>query len=264
MRLLGLVVATPVVALLLCSVPLAEEVRLGRAIPFGILDRVKQIQYGKSSGSCFVVDLDDRQYIITARHVVRDIGPNARVRLHNRSGWEEISVNPILAKDASIDIAALAPSRLIAPRMEVRFSGASMMLGQDVYFLGFPFGLGSRMKADNPITIPFVKKGIISAIDKRIMYIDGHNNPGFSGGPVIFANHSENDVLTIGAVISAYRSQPSRVLELEEISPHTAEDPEHKGPRFVLENTGIVVAHLAGAIEEAIRANPIGPKLPAK
>lgn len=39
--------------------------------------------------------------------------------------------------------------------------------------------------------IPFLKSGIVSAMDDRdpeanLLYLDGHNNSGFSGGPIVF------------------------------------------------------------------------------
>ena len=64
------------------------------------------------------------------------------------------------------------------------------MYGQDVYFLGFPYGLHGDMSAlSNDLPFPFVKKGIISLFHNdgvNRIYLDGHNNPGFSGGPVVF------------------------------------------------------------------------------
>ncbi len=65
------------------------------------------------------------------------------------------------------------------------------------------------------------------------------------------------NALEIIGVISGYRSQPSRVLEVTEVSRKT-DGSSKKATRFVLENTGIVVAPSFGEIVKAIRANPIG------
>jgi hypothetical protein len=60
--------------------------------------------------------------------------------------------------------------------------------------------------------LPFVKKAIISAYDVvngiNIWYLDGINNPGFSGGPVVFNRHGSTD-WHVAAVVSAYRSSRS-------------------------------------------------------
>lgn len=93
---------------------------------------------------------------------------------------------------------------------------------------------------------------MLSAIDRGLIYIDGHNNPGFSGGPVIFAHISERDALTIGGAVAGYRSQTQRVLELKDLPTPTTGDRGRAGPRFVLENTGIVIAHSIGEVERAV------------
>ncbi len=36
-----------------------------------ILNRTFHMSYGGSTGTCFTVDVDGRQYLVTARHVVQ-------------------------------------------------------------------------------------------------------------------------------------------------------------------------------------------------
>lgn len=63
-----------------------------------------------------------------------------------------------------------------------------------MYFLGFPFGkLFSDVKfekANERYSLPFVKKATWSASapagDGAVIFLDGHNNHGFSGGPIVF------------------------------------------------------------------------------
>ena len=111
-----------------------------------------------------------------------------------------------------------------------------MIIGQDVYFLGYPF-------FDNPIKylpedinnkypLPFVKKGIISKAESRVFFIDGHNNFGFSGGPVIFWNH-QNKCHQILGVISSYLTHSGEV----KLQPTASEK------LFYLENSGIALAY---------------------
>ena len=61
---------------------------------------------------------------------------------------------------------------------------------QTVAFLGFPFGWDSGAESvNNGYPVPFIKAGIISAKadgPPRRIYVDGHGNPGFSGGPLVF------------------------------------------------------------------------------
>ncbi len=62
-----------------------------------------------------------------------------------------------------------------------------MALSQDAFFLGYPFGMGTYIHEVQAWA--FVKKGIISSFGKlggvRRIFLDGMNNPGFSGGPVV-------------------------------------------------------------------------------
>ena len=78
------------------------------------------------------------------------------------------------------------------------------MLSQDVYFLGFPYDLtndGGTINRNFPI--PLIKKGILSAIqvgEVKTLLLDGHNNPGFSGGPVVcqIVNGRSDELTAIG------------------------------------------------------------------
>ena len=245
---------------------IADEMRLDGGIPFGILNRVFPIQFGPNVGTSFAIDVDGRQYLITARHLMPDISDGDEIRIFKGGIWRSIKVRPIFAKNPATDIVALAPERPIVPALDILLGIGEAIVGQDVYFLGYPFGLASKSKNQH---IAFVKKAIFSAIDSTadggpIVYLDGHNNKGFSGGPIIFSNRSQDRRLQIAAVVSGYRNQPT---EVEEVEVSDQESPtgqvRKKTIRFVRENTGIVIAFSLGAIEKAIRQNPIGPKVVA-
>lgn len=75
--------------------------------------------------------------------------------------------------------------------------------------MGYPFGdtaLTTRM--ENQI-LPFIKRGTISAIngskpDAVVLYIDGFNNPGFSGGPIVYWEFKKRAYRVLG-VVQGYR-----------------------------------------------------------
>ena len=254
---------------LLSSEVYAKDVRLQRAVPFGILNRVFPFQFDeKNPGTCFVVDIDNRQYVVTAGHLVRGIAAGSTVEVFVNNKWHAVRVRPIFPANPKTDIVALAADQLLAPRMDIIAGAGGIVVGQDVYFLGFPFGLKTRITRPSPTYIPFIKKAVLSAIDVPpdsgpILYLDGHNNPGFSGGPVIFANFKEGDRLQIAGVVAGYRFQPTEVheAEVQESDAPTSEQGK-RIVRYVRENTGIVVAYDFSEIEKAIRNHPIGPLLP--
>ena len=79
--------------------------------------------------------------------------------------------------------------------------------------------------------MPFVKKGIVSCMSGSRIFLDGHNNPGFSGGPVVFAKANGLDY-KIGGVISGYKASKNPVVDPKRIPSYA----------HVYENTGIVIA----------------------
>ena len=85
-------------------------------------------------------------------------------------------------------------------------------------------------------TLPFLKKGIMSAIDSQnpdaiVVYIDGFNNPGFSGGPVIFWDFKLQRY-EILSVVQGYRNDTAKV----EINNQSVDTP-------YLVNSGILVSY---------------------
>ena len=82
------------------------------------------------------------------------------------------------------------------------------------------------------------------------MILDGHNNPGFSGGPVVCHIADRNNELTVIGVVSGYRADSIPVL--------------HKGKETELiyqYNTGLVIAYKINLALELINENPIGAEL---
>jgi hypothetical protein len=266
--------AVLLILLLQYNIAIPETIRLGEGIPSGMLERIFSIRLGSDAGTCFVIEVDDRQFLVTARHVVPGIKPGDKVEVFFHGAWVPIIVNPIFPKNEKIDAVALAADLgdlKIPGGLDIPVGSAGIVLGQKVFFLGFPFNLASRSKDRNDF-IPFVKAGILSAIDygdkkTPIVYIDGHNNPGFSGGPVIFPNLNKGHQLQIAAVVSGYRNQPIKVVEVTVPDSPTAgskDEPTSKNNskkiQVVLENTGIVVACQLNELVEAIKNNPPGSK----
>lgn len=134
-------------------------------------------------------------------------------------------------------------------------------------FLGFPFGWDSSAKGlGSDFPVPFVKAGIVSAITfdlPKSIYIDGHGNKGFSGGPVVFVpTDGPQDKYQVAGIVSYYptpllvpiRNKAGEVI-LNSVNEPTA---------YFAENPGLVVAHHIGHATELIDLNPIGFPLPAE
>ena len=96
--------------------------------------------------------------------------------------------------------------------------------------------------------LPLVKKAVVSAVmvDGKPLLLDGHNNAGFSGGPVVRRwNGNEQSVI---AVVSGYRYDRGKVRDENGNETSYTYDT----------NTGIIVAHNIQHAVELIAANPIG------
>lgn len=220
-----------------------------------ILQRVFLVKYGNATGTCFTLEVDGRQYIITAAHVVEGIQRQDTINLQYKNTWKNLSTTLVWSGAPDSDIAVLAIPFQLSHDLPVTPTTNGIFLSQDVFFLGFPYGLFTDIKeAGNGWPIPFVKKGIVSAFrhsEKKVtdLYIDGHNNSGFSGGPVVFSDPGSRDIKVAG-VISGYESTQEPIYD----AGITTE------LRW-LYNTGIIIVYDIAHAVEGIRTNPIGFQL---
>ena len=158
----------------------------------------------------------------------------------------------------------MACSVRLAPHHSLETAPAGLFYGQQVYFLGFPFGWDSGAENINrDFPVPFVKAGIVSAFgfeEPKRIYIDAHGNQGFSGGPVVFkeAGQRSNEFKVAGVVANAPTPLPTPVVN-ERGEPIEAEG---KAVAFFRENQGIVVAFDIRHATDMIDANPVGFDLP--
>jgi len=150
----------------------------------------------------------------------------------------------------------LVPKVSVSPSLPLADAAlASVYLSQDVYFLGYPFGLSIEGgKANNGFPIPFAKKGIIAAFTEDeggvpILIVDAINNHGFSGGPVLVMDHSAHLLKVVG-VVSSYKVEEDNVMN------GTSET-----KMSVRSNTGLLVAYFIKAALDVIHEHPIGAKI---
>lgn len=80
----------------------------------------------------------------------------------------------------------------------------------------------------------------------NVFYLDGHNNPGFSGGPTVFTESDKNQY-KVAAVVHGYSSTEEPIFQAGK-----------ETPMRWISNTGIVIDYDIRYAVEAIKANPIG------
>jgi len=236
-------------------------------------------QYGK--GSVFSIDVDKREYWITAKHILTgaEHPPYGSVTAKSVSlqvldpgspgeKWIPITFSVIDA-GVDIDIVVLAPPQplLKDPLPSVPADSAGQFLGGDCEFLGFPYGGGWRAKLSGGKSywMPYVKHCTVSAFTSegnKFWVLDGINNGGFSGGPVIFRTGPDQRIM---AVISGYILEPTDVISSAKAKsatkrPKTSATPTKEKVNL---NSGFIIAYDISFAIEAIHKNPIGPLRPA-
>jgi S1-C subfamily serine protease len=209
-----------------------------------------------STGSAFTIEVDGKQYLITARHLLKDFGSEGEIELWLQGSWSRMRARAIYPSKEAVDIMALDLGRTVTVTFPLEASSGGMTLGQQAFFLGYPFG--QSLSGPPPPgfgEIPFLKSGIISAVDDRdpqatLLYLDGQNNPGFSGGPIVFW-HSPSGSFRVAGVVRGYRNEALPVLKKKKL-----EDPkaEAYNDLYTRANSGIVIGYDIGHIVQAIRA----------
>ncbi len=244
-------------------------------ITSNVLQRTFLIAWGQSTGTAFAIDHASKQYLVTARHVAKGIKSGNVIKIQHEGKWKDLPVKIVGIGKEKIDVAVLACSIQLAPQFLLIASDEGLQLGQSASFLGFPFGWeGGGEEINRGFPLPLVKAGIISRLgigDMPTLYLDGHNNPGFSGGPVVFSPGGQpGNRLHVAGVVSHYPYAPKLPPEFpplweplvnREGKPVTDSTGEPIG--YIRENPGIVAAIPIRYVMELIDENPIGFPLPA-
>ena len=221
-------------------------------ITSNVIHRTFRIKYGESYGTCFTIDVDGRQYIVTAAHVVEGISGSSTVEIFFENRWQAHNVVVVGSGPADVDVAVLAPSWRLSPEHPLPPASDGITLGQDVYFLGFPYNMFTDIGEKNRnFPLPFVKRAAVSSWSRDEhgvlrWFLDGHNNPGFSGGPAVWTQPMQNDY-SVAAVISGYRYADEPIYD--------GDAPTTLAYRY---NTGIIIAYDIEHALALIHRNPVG------
>jgi S1-C subfamily serine protease len=201
-------------ALSLTSVPVAFS---QDAVPREILQRTLHVKVPNGEATGFEIDYKGKIYLVTARHVVAGLSTTGvTLQVEQSKKWIDYkTVRTLLPPSDNADIAVLETSKpfstfAIKPSDDSKGEGPTF--GQPVWFLGYPYGIGSQLAN---MQLPFIKRGTMSAVDATdpnaiVVYIDGFNNPGFSGGPIIYYDFKTHEYRILG-VVKGYRGDSAAV-----------------------------------------------------
>lgn len=217
-------------------------------ITANVIHRVFMIRWRDQVGTAFAIDIEERQYLITARHIVTSLVGSDTVELFGNGTWNAFPIRLIGHAAADVDISVLAGDHVIVPpNLPLEATSQGVIYGQDLHFLGFPYGMvGNYFFGAGGYPLPLVKRATLSHFQRSVYLLDGHNNPGFSGGPVVFVPSGGKDY-KVAAVVSGFRAIEEPVFAGGQLTP------------FVYRyNTGIIVSHSIDVAVELIRDNPTG------
>lgn len=161
------------------------------------LQRVYQVKSGAKIGTAFLIDVDHRQYLVSALHVVEHSAETASLEISKDGQWQNTPIS-VVGIDMQNDIAVFAlTERRIGAELPIRISGDGCVLGQEVFFLGYPLGLKGHL-VEPGIPLPLVMRSVAASFhpDPRSIYLSGGAPPGFSGAPVYYAHSDSTPVLT--------------------------------------------------------------------
>jgi S1-C subfamily serine protease len=145
------------------------------------------------SGTAFGLQHRGKSYVVTARHVVRDLVKGGTFNLLFASGWKGVEALRVFS-DGQHDFVVIEVADGEGPVMGagVVFTSQGLALAQDVYLLGFPLNLPSTANY-----VPYIRRGIASALVPPFIIFDAMSNPGQSGGPVVISRNDQPQIVAV-------------------------------------------------------------------
>ena len=223
-----------------------------------VLLRVFPVRIANHGGTGFTIEIDKKQYIVTAKHILAGGLPSTiDVQIDD---WITVPVKLVGMGREAEDVVVLATNRQISEVFPLDEGSDELLLGQSVRFLGFfPRVKTSPLPGFKKRGAPLVMSGIVSGFNfgsdndgTSSIWVDGHNNRGFSGGPVVFqptqARTRKECRWKIAGVISGYVNEPVEVRSVTGAA--TA--------AVAISNAGLLRAIPMRIVRGLIEGNPIG------
>ena len=228
-------------------------------ITVNVLSRVFHLRISDRIATGFAIEAEGKEYLITAGHFAGHLIGENTIEISQNGGWHPLLVTTVGHADGEVGISVVSPTHPITTpktRFPMPASSKGLEFGQDVYFLGFPYGIDAMIwphDERNHRPLPFIKRAVVSMFPSEshgYFILDGHNNTGFSGGPVVF-RREPNSEFRVAAVVTAYKQERKPILD-------SSGAPIEM---FLEVNTGLIVAYDINWALKLIEANPIGVEL---
>lgn len=163
--------------------------------------RVFHVSGSGIQGTAFAILHNDREYLITARHVARGLTANT-IAIDTGHGWATVGISKSIQGHGDADAAALGLDRRVmgdadvAPLCE---DTDSIDIGTEVWILGFPLAMKDTTAGFGPPDALISHGYIAGQQSDNIILLDYHANHASSGSPV-FARNRRGQLKIIGVL----------------------------------------------------------------
>jgi S1-C subfamily serine protease len=158
-----------------------------------LLGKTRLIKFNDAVATGFLLSIDYVDYLITVRHLFKDStinsGSEVNIEALKNNIWIKYRLPIFYHSNKNVDIAVLKIGTKAIDNFGIG-ANTNFKLSRDCYFIGYPLGLVMTKSTNSGFPFPFIKKGIVSAkVDDyngvKTIFLDAHNNQGFSGSPLI-------------------------------------------------------------------------------
>jgi hypothetical protein len=191
-----------------------------------IYTRVFRIKVNQKTATAYTVEKNDKQYLVSAAHNFDGVTILSTVDIYHDKKWKSLSVKVVFNSMDKGDTIVMELPFDLSPRLQIEYGMGSVPLAAPIYFFGFPFGMMTESgDLNRNFPLPFVKGGLLSSMNYESgvnsIYIDGHNNKGFSGGPVVWVK-PDSSAKIIGTISGFLTENPLASATMEEIEIYRA------------------------------------------
>ena len=205
---------------------------------------IKNAQYG----SGVVVDYKGNLYLLTASHLLTD-PYDGQLKMEVAQKWGDFFSHRLIARSKTTDVAILELKyhglvHNVFSKIPLPLKSDGVCMGQHVHFLGFPLKMAEYVKYNSFENRPYpiTKGAILSLISNGELILDGMNNVGFSGGPIVFYHDGRHNVC---GIVTRYKEE-MRDVQMSN------EEWEEELKAIYHENTGIMYGCDAVVIKRMI------------
>ena len=176
-------------------------------------------EHGSQVGTGFAIEVNNRQFLVTADHVAQACEYRPSILLKNNDQWVPYKTTwELTFNDQESDVAVLEPAtQICSPDLHITLGAAGLAFGTVGFALGFPGVIDVAHLANQPwgtegqprLPLPLHTLVPIYLPDSgKDIYCSGYLTPGYSGGPIIAPKENVNNGWMIVGVCTKLTQAP--------------------------------------------------------